>query len=125
MKENTLTVELDDIISKEFSLTLNKVGTPPSGIYVSKLTSSVDGIVISGGKSLIDTIDGERPEQFRLAPFVQKLPMMDTNYILRAAQKLNASFGIESTLMNTCSVCGLDYTSNFRTTSEFFGPSID
>ena len=76
-------------------------------------------------ESLIDTIDGERPEQFRLAPFVQKLPMMDTNYILRAAQKLNASFGIESTLMNTCSVCGLDYTSNFRTTSEFFGPSID
>ena len=57
VKENTLTVELDDIISKEFSLTLNKVGTPPSGIYVSKLTSSVDGIVISGGKSLIDTID--------------------------------------------------------------------
>ncbi len=76
-------------------------------------------------ESLIDTIDGERPEQFRLAPFIQKLPMMDTNYILRAAQKLNTSFGIESTLINTCNVCGLDYTSNFRTTSEFFGPSID
>lgn len=76
-------------------------------------------------ESLIDTIDGERPEQFRLRPFIQKLPMMDTNYILRAAQKLNSSFGLESAMLHTCSVCGLDYTSNFRTTSEFFGPSID
>lgn len=76
-------------------------------------------------ESLIDTINGEKPEEFRLTPFIQKLPMMDTNYILRAAQKLNTSFGLESTLLHTCNVCGLDYTSNFRTTAEFFGPSID
>lgn len=76
-------------------------------------------------ESLIDTIDGEKPEQFRLTPFIQKLPMMDTNYLLRAAQKLNTSFGLESELLHTCKICGLDYTSNFRTTAEFFGPSID
>lgn len=76
-------------------------------------------------EELIDKIDGERPEQFRLAPFVQKLPMMDTNYMLRAAQKLNTTFGLENGLSHTCSICGLDYGSNFRTTSEFFGPSID
>lgn len=76
-------------------------------------------------ESLIDTVDGEKLEQFRIVPFIQKLPMMDTNYILRAAQKLNSSFGLDSALLNTCTVCGLDYTSNFRTTSEFFGPSID
>ena len=76
-------------------------------------------------ESLIDTIDGVKPEQFRLAPFIQKLPMMDTNYILKSAQKLNNSFGLDSKLIHVCNVCGLEYTSNFRTTSEFFGPSID
>ncbi len=76
-------------------------------------------------ESLIDTIDGNKPEQFKLAPFIQKLPMMDTNYILRSAQKLNNFFGLDSKLVHVCNVCGLDYSSNFRTTSEFFGPSID
>lgn len=76
-------------------------------------------------EALIDTIDGVKPEQFKLTPFIQKLPMMDTNYILRSAQKLSNSFGLDSKLIHVCHVCGLDYTSNFRTTSEFFGPSID
>lgn len=76
-------------------------------------------------QSLIDTIDGEKPEQFKVEAFVQKLPMMDTNYILKCAQKLATSFGLENDLTHTCDFCGLDYAGNFRTTSEFFGPSID
>jgi len=76
-------------------------------------------------EALIDTIDGSKPEQFKLTPFVQKLPMRDTNYILKSAQKLSNSFGLDSKLLHVCNVCGLDYMSNFRTTSEFFGPSID
>lgn len=76
-------------------------------------------------ESMIDTIDGNRPEEFRIIPFLQKLPMMDTNYIIRSAQKLNEMFGIETTVINTCGTCGLDYNCNFRTTSEFFGPTID
>ena len=74
---------------------------------------------------LIDTIDERIPEKFRITDFVRKLPMMDTNYILKSAEKLNESFGLDKHLQHTCSVCGLDYTGNFRTTSEFFGPSID
>lgn len=76
-------------------------------------------------EALIDTIDGRTPEKFRITEFVRTLPMMDTNYILKAAEKLNESFGLDKSLEHTCSVCGLDYTGNFRTTSEFFGPSID
>ena len=76
-------------------------------------------------EALIDTVDGVKPEKFKLTPFIQKLPMMDTNYILKSAQKLNNSFGLDSKLFHVCNVCGLDYNSNFRTTSEFFGPSID
>ena len=76
-------------------------------------------------KSLIETVDDVKYEEFKLMPFIQKLPMMDTNYILKSAQKLNTIFGIDTQLLNICSNCGLDYTSSFRTTSEFFGPSID
>ena len=76
-------------------------------------------------EALIDTIDGQKPEQFKILPFIQGLAMMDTNYILKKAEKLNTSFGIDSQVELTCNICGLDYTSNFRATSEFFGPSID
>lgn len=76
-------------------------------------------------EALIDKIDGEKLPQFKIIPFVQSLPMMDTNYLLKCAQKLNTSFGLESDIANVCDICGLDYTSSFRTTSEFFGPSIE
>lgn len=76
-------------------------------------------------ESLIDTIDGNRPELFRLTPFIKKLSMKDTNYILKSAQKLNMCYGLDMELVHICPVCGLDYKSSFRTTSEFFGPSID
>lgn len=76
-------------------------------------------------ESLIDTIDGERPEQFRLSPFLKKLSMMDTNYILKSAQKLSNCYGLNTDLVHICPVCGLDYKSSFRTNREFFGPSID
>ena len=76
-------------------------------------------------ESLIDTVDGRQLERFKVTEFVKKLPMMDTNYILKSGEKLNESFGLDKSLEHVCSVCGLDYTGNFRTTSEFFGPSID
>lgn len=76
-------------------------------------------------EAIIDTIDGSVPDRYRIMDFVRKLPMLDTNYILKSAEKLNESFGLDKSLEHTCSVCGLDYTGNFRTTTEFFGPSID
>lgn len=76
-------------------------------------------------EAMIDLVDGERMEQFRMPDFLKSLPMMDTNYIIKASQKLNSLFGLDGKLTNLCGVCGLDYTSDFRTTSEFFGPSIE
>ena len=76
-------------------------------------------------EALIDTIDGKVPEKFRITDFVKRLPMLDTNYILKSAEKLNESFGLDKSLEHSCSVCGLDYVGNFRTTAEFFGPTID
>lgn len=76
-------------------------------------------------ESLIETVNGKKMEKFRIPDYLRKLAMKDTNYIIKAAEKLNNSFGIDGEMYHICNICGLDYTSNFRTTSEFFGPSID
>lgn len=76
-------------------------------------------------QALIDTVDGNKIDPVKKEDFVRKLPMMDTNYILKHAQKLVESFGLKTVIDNSCPICGLDYTSSFRITSEFFGPSID
>ena len=76
-------------------------------------------------EELIDTIDGVQPQRFKLTEFLKNMPMRDANMIVKSAEKLNDSFGLDKSLEHTCSVCGLDFTGNFRTTSEFFGPSID
>ena len=57
ISDNTLTVELDNIVSKEFSLTFNKIGEAYSGYYVSKITSETNGLIITGPEKIINTID--------------------------------------------------------------------
>ena len=87
--------------------------------------SSVDSAFLFTLQILIDTVDGEYLDPIKKEDFVRSLPMMDTNYIMKHAEKLVESFGIDTKLTFVCSACGLDYTSSFRVTSEFFGPSID
>ena len=55
-------------------------------------------------ESMIDKIDGSRPEEFKIIPFIEKLSMRDTNYILQCAKKLNSFFGINSDIHNVCEV---------------------
>lgn len=76
-------------------------------------------------QNLIDTIDGNTLDPIKKESFVRNLPMMDTNYIMKKAEKLVESFGIQTQIERECPVCGLDYTGYFRLTKEFFGPSID
>jgi len=75
--------------------------------------------------SMVDKVDGERLDFMQLQAFVRHLPMADTNMLAAYGDKLNGSIGLDTRLDNTCEVCGLDYTSNFRTTAEFFRPTID
>lgn len=75
--------------------------------------------------SLIDTVDGVKIDPIKKEQFVRTMPMMDTNYIIKHAEKLVESFGIRMEIPYTCSLCGLDYNSIFRVTKEFFGPTID
>ena len=73
--------------------------------------------------SLIETIDGEVYNEFALEEFIRKLPMKDTNYIIKSIDKV--AFGIDTTIDNICDNCGSAYKSQLPITGEFFGPSID
>lgn len=84
-----------------------------------------DAAFLYSVESLIDTVDGKKLDPVLREDFVRNLPMMDTNFILKRAQKIVESFGLQTSIENVCSICGLDYTSPFRITSEFFGPAID
>lgn len=55
--ENTLTVELDSIISKEIVVTAEKYCSDDSISYVPILKPNISSVVVTGGKSVIDIID--------------------------------------------------------------------
>lgn len=76
-------------------------------------------------ESMIDTIDGHKPDLVRLSQWVSSLPMKDTNIILQKADKLNASIGVAKELTIECDVCGLDYRTVMPMTAEFFRPGAD
>lgn len=87
--------------------------------------AAADSTLVFTLASLISTIDGQYLDPVKKEEFVRNLPMMDTNYIMKHAQKLVESFGIDPSIKLVCGICGLDYNSSFRISSEFFGPSID
>lgn len=76
-------------------------------------------------QSMIDTVDGQKLNVIQMEDFVSALPMLDAQYILKYSEKLNDIVGVDTRVQDTCDVCGLEYVSSFRITSEFFGPSID
>lgn len=76
-------------------------------------------------QSLIHSVDNQVLDIVKKEDFIRSLPMMDTNYILKKAEKFVQSFGVDTQLTHTCPICGLDYTNSFRLSAEFFGPSID
>ncbi|WP_300924718.1 hypothetical protein [uncultured Clostridium sp.] len=73
--------------------------------------------------SMIEKVDGEVLDKFKLEAFVRKLSMRDVNYIAQSISKI--SFGIADDVECKCSNCGSNYQIPFPITSEFFGPSID
>ena len=76
-------------------------------------------------ESIIDTVDGQKLDAVAIEDFIRNLPMRDTNFLTKKAEKLNESIGLDLQFEAECQVCGLTYKGMFRTTNEFFGPSID
>lgn len=76
-------------------------------------------------KALISEIDGERPDPIVIEDWIRQLPMADSNYLVKKADRLMEGIGLNLDLEITCPICGLSYTSPFRVNSEFFRPEID
>lgn len=72
--------------------------------------------------AMIETIDGERLDPFKLETFIRNLPMADTNKITKAQEKLIAAIGINTSIEYECEACGNTFRSPFRITPEFYGP---
>lgn len=75
--------------------------------------------------SLIDKIDGENLVYPKLESFVRNMELMDVNILMNKAEKLMAKVGLETNLTVKCPKCGEKVETTFRTTSEFFGPTVD
>lgn len=138
LKVNTYT----DEIEQYFNITLPKTGkilklrvqTPRSvdDITIKKKdfikknpeVESDPGLLLTL-KSLVETVDGELLDPVKLDRILRKLPMADTNYILKCAEKLTSMIGVSTEFDCTCKECGGEYRSSFRITPEFFGPTLD
>lgn len=86
---------------------------------------SYDPSLVFTLESLIETVDNERLSPTILENFVKKLPMRDVNVIIQTADKLNRGVGLDSDIVVVCDSCGYNAVTNFRITTEFFGPTID
>ena len=75
--------------------------------------------------NLIKTLDGKVLDPIKLERIVRDMSMGDVNKILQYSMKLNNKVGLKNVIEHNCTGCGVDYTSPFRLTSEFFGPSFD
>lgn len=76
-------------------------------------------------ETIVDKIDGQVLDEAQKEIFLKSLPMLDTNYIIKKAEKANAKIGIDPVVEDTCVACGQQFSFSFRFTSEFFGPTID
>lgn len=75
-------------------------------------------------EALIEKVDDEIYNPAKLEAFVRSLPMMDVNFILKHAEKLN-QIGIDSTIETECCNCHRIFKQTLPITGEFFGPGID
>lgn len=55
--DSTINIQLDTIISKEVPIVLETFVDDSSTTYVPELTSNVESVIISGGKTKVDTLD--------------------------------------------------------------------
>jgi hypothetical protein len=76
-------------------------------------------------KHCIVEIDGKHFDPIKKDMFLKKLLMADTNLLMRKIIKLNSKVGVDSSIIETCPSCGREYSTTFRISSEFFGPTKD
>ncbi len=71
----------------------------------------------------IESVDGNKLNQFDLEQIINSISAKDMQKILNNADALGKQFGIENVLYVTCPKCGAEVKTFFRYGSEFFRPS--
>lgn len=74
---------------------------------------------------VIDTVDGNKLSYSQLEDFVMNLSAKDRLYIAQKSMKLTNMVGINARVDVTCSKCGEDISTFFRSGPEFFTPTLD
>lgn len=74
--------------------------------------------------NVITKKNGETFNSIAEEQWLRNLPLADTNYIMDAIDKLNASFGVILAVDTVCTVCGEDIVVPFLVNGSFFRPSV-
>lgn len=104
---------------------LDKVEEKKRDLLKRNPNNQVDLTLLFTVVGLIKSLDGKVLDQIQLERIVRDMSMADVNKILQYSMKLNSKVGLKNIIEHKCAGCGVDYTSPFRITSEFFGPSFD
>lgn len=71
----------------------------------------------------IDTVDGNKMEQFALENFINKLPAADMLKIINNINELNSLVGLSNDIILDCPYCDGEIKTFFRFGPEFFRPT--
>lgn len=93
--------------------------------YKRKYPESSDQSLMFTIKSMIDTIDGKKPDPVKVDQWIRQLPMADANTIVTYSEKLNSLIGVDTELVFRCDTCGLFHNSGLPISKEFFRPALN
>ena len=125
-------VRLDETIREE-KKDINELVEHLTKIDNSKCTNEIkaktDGTInqslMLAVTGLVELVDGRPMNAVALEAFARKLPLMDANYLLNKAGKIEDSFGLNLNVECDCPHCKLHSVAPFRISSEFFRPKVD
>lgn len=78
--------------------------------------------VLYSTMSLIQEIDDKPVNPIQLEDFVKKLPVADTNYIIKKGDELNGKVGLGRTIIAKCDSCNYETVTNFLIEPSLLGP---
>ena len=87
--------------------------------------SNLDSAILYSISSVIDTVDGKKQNEAKLEEFVRTLPMKDTNMIANYSDKASSMLGVDTNLIFSCDMCGLEHKTRLPMNNEFFRPALD
>lgn len=73
--------------------------------------------------SVIESVNGQHLDSFKLEAFINNLPAADMMKIINTVDELNAMIGLDTSLRLVCPDCGGQVVANFRFGPEFFRPT--